>query len=173
MSTDLTWNEEVWCVTCGSTDRTRKYHRGHVISRSDMNGYLPWLNRVSRSMRHRQYRDNESWNIVSQCRECNHATHAGQAAINHPSSEREALWAAINLHNEIRISLHGAVGTLNLLAVATAAAEQRGETIDPAQREQSIKTAVDEAVRALGIIEGALDLPTLRSWHSEFAEVAP
>lgn len=167
---ELTWNEDVWCVTCGTTDKTRKFHRGHVISRSDMKGYLPWLNQVSRAMKHRQHRDNDDWNIVYQCRECNYRTHAGQAAINHPSCEREALWAAINLHNELRQCFHNATYVLNMSQVNIAMSEQLGEVPDADQRERTIARAVYEAERALGLIEGACDLPTLRMWHAELQE---
>jgi hypothetical protein len=166
----LTWNEDVWCVTCGTTDKTRKFHLGHVISRSDMKGYLPWLNQVSNAMKHRQHRDNDVWNIVHQCRECNYRTHAGQAAINYPSCEREALWAAINLHNELRLCFHSATAGLAFMKVADAMSEQQGEASDAEYRERTIKMAVKEAERALGLIEGACDLPTLRMWYAELQE---
>jgi hypothetical protein len=156
---DLTWNEEVWCVTCGTTDTTRVFHRGHVISRSDMKQmYLPALNRGYRSFNNGHlFKHDEPWNMVTQCRECNYRTHASMAAINYPSCELEALWRELRLHSTIAGYLHLSLQHLAMPRLAS------GEVGKAAVKEGRAKS-IDCALYAIAIMRDAMDLPTLRTW---------
>jgi len=172
MSADLTWNEEVWCVTCGSTDRTRQYHRGHVISRRDMRYYLPVLNHPGyiKYNLNRMFRDDEPWNIVSQCRECNNATHANLASINHPSCEREALWRALNLHSNIKTHLHLAMSYLAGSELAEAVAKRLGKRRTKAHRRAEVTKSVETMVYVIHLMHHAMDLTALRLWLGHLRE---
>lgn len=167
MSTDLTWNRKAMCVTCGRSDQDVRYHRGHVIARSQMQALLVFLNKI---VRDRRYKDDESWNIVCQCAPCNHATYDGMAAINHPCNEKQALWKALGLHSEIYISLGRGVRMVALQALHEAGCKQEGVEVDEADKELIVEMAVDEAIRAVELINGANDLATLRQWYAEMQE---
>lgn len=161
----LTWNEDVWCVTCGTTDKSRVFHRGHVIARSVMKQmYLPCLNRGYRKFNDGHlFKHDEDWNIVYQCRECNNATHASMAAINYPSCEREALWRELRLHSTITCNLHL---SLQYLAANRPISGKVEKAAVKANRAKSI----DHCLYAIAIMRGAMDLPTLRTWLSHVRE---
>jgi hypothetical protein len=162
---DLTWNEDVWCVTCGTTDKSRVFHRGHVIARSVMKRkYLPSLNRgYCKFNDGRLFKHDDDWNIVYQCRECNHATHASMAAINYPSCEREALWRELRLHSTITCNLDLSLQNV----VATHPIFSKG---DKAAVKANRAKSIDHALYAIAIMRGAMDLPTLRTWLSHVRE---
>jgi len=161
----LTWNEDVWCVTCGTTDTTRVFHRGHVISRSDMKAmYLPSLNRGYRSFNNGHlFKHDEDWNMVYQCRECNYATHASMAAINYPSCEREALWKQLQLHSTI-------AGNLRLSLQYVVANRPLSGKVDKAAVKEGRAKSIDCALYAIAIMRDAMDLPTLRTWLTHVRE---
>ena len=170
MSTDLTWNSKVMCVTCGRSDQDVRYHRGHVLSRAMLKGPLIWLNKLARANRLPEFRDDASWNIVCQCAPCNHATYDGLAAINHPYNEHQALWKALGLHNEIYIRLSSGVQRLAMFAVYESMCKLDGVEVDEAGKSEVVDLAVDEAIEAIEFINGATDLATLRQWHAEMQE---
>jgi len=147
-----------------------RYHRGHVISRALMKGPLVWLNAIARANHEPEYRDDASWNIVCQCRDCNYSTYDRLAAINHPSNEKQALWKALDLHRTIYAELHLSVAKLGNQAIHEAMCKHDGREVDEAEKTLLVESAVDNAIEAIGLIKGANDLATLRQWHAELQE---
>ena len=163
----LAWDRKAMCVTCGTASQTIRYHRGHVISRALMKAPLIWLNRIARANNEPEFRDDASWNIVCQCRDCNNSTYDRIAQINHPSNERQALWKALALHNAIYQKLHRGVASLALQAVYEAGCKKEGVQIDEVEKTALVESAVDLAIEAIDLISGANDIALLRQWHAK------